>query len=90
MGRTQRFSLIETRETDAGVGPPLHVHRDAAESFYVLAGAYRMHVDGEDFVCPVGSFVYVPAGAIHTFASLDPRQPQAQPVHAVGDGRLLR
>jgi len=69
-GTDDRFSLVETRETDAGVGPPLHVHRDAAESFYVLAGSYRMHVDGEDFVCPVGSFVYVPAGAIHTFASL--------------------
>jgi mannose-6-phosphate isomerase-like protein (cupin superfamily) len=63
------FSLIETREDDAGLGPPLHVHRDAAESFYVLEGSYRMHLDGRDFECPAGSFVYVPVGLPHTFQS---------------------
>jgi quercetin dioxygenase-like cupin family protein len=36
------FSLVETVEQAAGFGPPLHVHRDAAESFYVIAGAYEM------------------------------------------------
>jgi mannose-6-phosphate isomerase-like protein (cupin superfamily) len=39
------FSLIETVEPAAGLGPPLHVHRDCAESFLVLAGRYRMHLD---------------------------------------------
>jgi mannose-6-phosphate isomerase-like protein (cupin superfamily) len=70
-GTDGRFSLIETREPEAGVGPPLHIHRDAAESFYVIAGSYRMHVGGEDHICPAGSFVYVPAGTTHTFASLE-------------------
>jgi len=64
-----QFSLIETGETQAGMGPPIHVHRDCAESFYVIAGVYRMHLDGQDFECPVGSFVYVPAGMRHTFQS---------------------
>ena len=54
------FSLIETVEAMAGSGPPLHVHRDAAESFYVIEGEYVMHLDGRDFRCPAGSFVYVP------------------------------
>ena len=67
------FSLIETREDAAGVGPPLHIHRDAAESFYVIEGEYRMHLDGRDFQCPSGSFVYVPVGMTHTFRSLTPR-----------------
>jgi mannose-6-phosphate isomerase-like protein (cupin superfamily) len=31
------FSLLEASEP-AGFGPPLHVHRDAAEAFYVLEG----------------------------------------------------
>lgn len=65
-----RFALIETREVAAGMGPPLHVHRDAAESFYVLEGTYRMHIDGRDHVCPAGSFVYVPVGMTHTFSSM--------------------
>ena len=63
------FSLIETSETAAGLGPPLHIHRDCAESFYVISGRYRMHVDGEDFECPAGSFVYIPRGMQHTFQS---------------------
>lgn len=63
------FSLIETDDPAAGLGPPLHIHRDCAESFYVVAGAYRMHIDGQDFECPAGSFVYVPRGIVHTFQS---------------------
>jgi len=63
------FSLVETIDAEAGSGPPLHVHRDAAESFYVIAGAYRMHVDGRDFDCPSGSFIHVPCGVRHTFQS---------------------
>jgi quercetin dioxygenase-like cupin family protein len=50
-----------------GFGPPLHVHDDAAEAFYVLEGEYRMHVDGTEHTCPTGSFLYVPAGVEHTF-----------------------
>jgi quercetin dioxygenase-like cupin family protein len=61
------FSLIETVETIAGSGPPVHVHRDAAESFYVLEGHYDMHLDGRDYRCPAGSFIYVPRGMPHTF-----------------------
>ena len=61
------FSLIETVEAIAGSGPPLHVHRDAAESFYVIDGEYVMHLDGRDFRCPPGSFIYVPRGMPHTF-----------------------
>jgi mannose-6-phosphate isomerase-like protein (cupin superfamily) len=65
------FSLIETGENAAGLGPPLHVHRDCAESFYVVSGSYRMHLDGNDFDCPADSFVYVPVGMRHTFQSAE-------------------
>ncbi len=47
------FTLLETHEQSGGVGPPLHVHRDAAESFLVLnarlheiADRYSMEVLG--------------------------------------------
>jgi len=65
------FSLIETAEAEIGAGPPLHVHADCAESFVVLAGRYRMHIDGRAFDCPVGSFVYVPRGLVHTFQTAE-------------------
>ena len=66
------FSLIETREDAADMGPPLHTHRDAAESFYVIEGEYRFHLDGRDFICRAGSFIYVPIGMTHTFSSMTP------------------
>lgn len=62
------FTLLETHEQSGGVGPPLHVHLDAAESFLVLDGEYLMHVDGRDYRCPSGSFVYIPPGTPHTFS----------------------
>ena len=67
------FSLIETVEAESGLGPPIHVHNDCAESFFVLEGRYRMHLDGRDFECPAGSFVYVPTGMRHTFQTLEAR-----------------
>lgn len=60
------FSLLEAQEP-AGFGPPLHIHHDAAEAFYVLEGEYGFFLDDREFTCPAGSFVYVPAGIVHGF-----------------------
>ena len=50
----------------------MHVHRDAAEAFLVLAGEYLMLVEGEQTRCPPGTFVFIPTGVRHTFTVLDP------------------
>lgn len=63
---TGSFSLLEADEPP-GFGPPLHVHDDAAEAFYVLAGEYLVFIDDVEYRCPVGSFVFVPAGVPHGF-----------------------
>ena len=60
------FSLLEAKEP-AGFGPPLHIHRDAAEAFYVLEVEYVIFLDDREFVCPAGSFIFVPAGLPHGF-----------------------
>ena len=60
------FSLLEAEEP-AGFGPPLHIHRDAAEAFYVLEGEYVIHLDDREFVCRSGSFIFIPAGRRHGF-----------------------
>ena len=60
------FSLVEAAEPP-GFGPPLHIHRDAAEAFYVLEGEYLIHIDGRTTSCLAGSFVYIPAGLVHGF-----------------------
>ena len=60
------FSLLEADEPP-GFGPPMHIHREAAEAFYVVAGEYLIFVIDEEFVCPAGSFIYIPAGVPHGF-----------------------
>ena len=60
------FSLLEATEPP-GFGPPLHIHHDAAEAFYVLEGEYRIVLDDREFACPAGSFIYIPAGHPHGF-----------------------
>jgi mannose-6-phosphate isomerase-like protein (cupin superfamily) len=60
------FSLLEAEEPP-GFGPPLHVHHDAAEAFYVLAGEYVIFLEDREVTCPRGSFVFIPAGMRHGF-----------------------
>ena len=65
-GTDGAFTLLEASEPP-GFGPPMHIHRDAAEAFYVVAGEYVIFVRDEEFVCPAGSFIYIPAGTPHGF-----------------------
>lgn len=60
------LTLLEAQEPP-GFGPPLHVHEDAGEGFYVLEGEYLVHLDGKEHRCPAGTFVWVPAGVEHGF-----------------------
>jgi quercetin dioxygenase-like cupin family protein len=61
-----QFTLLEATEPP-NFGPPMHIHRDAAEAFYVLEGEYIIFIDDVETRCPAGSFVYIPAGAVHGF-----------------------
>ncbi len=60
------FSLLEAEEPP-GFGPPVHIHHDAAEAFYVLEGEYVMFLDDREVSCPSGSFIFIPAGVRHGF-----------------------
>lgn len=60
------FSLLEADEPP-NFGPPLHIHHDADEAFYVLSGEYVIFVEGRYFTCPAGSFIFIPKGICHGF-----------------------
>lgn len=68
-----KFTLLQTQGEPSEFGPPLHIHRDAAEAFYVLEGDYLMYVDHRQRLCPPGTFVYVPSGVPHTFKVVSAR-----------------
>jgi mannose-6-phosphate isomerase-like protein (cupin superfamily) len=60
------FSLLEAAEPP-GFGPPMHTHEDAGEAFYVLEGEYLIFLADQEYRCPAGSFVFIPAGHVHGF-----------------------
>jgi mannose-6-phosphate isomerase-like protein (cupin superfamily) len=58
--------LIETT-APIGHGPPLHVHHDEHEAFYVLEGSLEVVCGGERYEAGVGAFAFLPSGIAHTF-----------------------
>ena len=60
------FSLLEADEPP-NFGPPLHIHHDAAEAFYVLGGEYVIFLEERELTCAEGSFIFIPAGVRHGF-----------------------
>jgi len=53
-----------------GEGPPLHTHADEDECLVVLDGEMRFRFGDDVEAAPVGSVVYVPRGAPHTWQNV--------------------
>lgn len=51
-----------------GAEPPLHLHRNEDEWFYVLDGAVAFWVADETVEGGAGTFAYAPTGVPHTYA----------------------
>lgn len=57
-------------------GPPLHVHANEDESWYVLDGDLRFRIGDEVRPSPPGSFIFVPRGIAHCFQNVGDRPAQ--------------
>lgn len=81
------FAIFEENVPE-GAGPPLHIHHKETETFTVLDGAIRFHLDGEEFTAEPGAIVVIPAGTPHTFQGRGPGMSRAliqlSPGHAAG------
>jgi len=51
----------------AGDMPPLHVHRNADEGFYVLGGELTLFLPGESVTLRAGDFFLAPRGVPHAY-----------------------
>jgi quercetin dioxygenase-like cupin family protein len=60
------FSQIET-DDPRGSGPPLHLHHNEDESFYVLEGEVTIQVGDERIDLGPGDFLYGPRGVAHAY-----------------------
>jgi len=56
-----------------GSGPPLHVHANEDEAWYVIEGNLRFRLGAEVATVPTGSFVFVPRGTPHCFQNAGER-----------------
>jgi len=63
------YALSEHLVTAAS-NPPVHVHNDEEEAFYVLDGEIEIEVDGETTIARPGTFALSPRGSAHTFRVL--------------------
>jgi quercetin dioxygenase-like cupin family protein len=62
-----RFALIEALATRA-TEPPLHIHRNEDEAWYILDGQMTFYVgDQQPIQAGPGAFVFAPKGLAHTF-----------------------
>jgi quercetin dioxygenase-like cupin family protein len=60
------FLLFEDT-VDPGKCTPLHIHPAADESFYLLDGSMRLHIDGVDHELLAGGVAVIPRGVPHAF-----------------------
>jgi quercetin dioxygenase-like cupin family protein len=63
-GRLIQMLVQESR----GAGTPLHIHHDADESFYVIAGELTVLVGEDRFDAKAGDYVFAPMGVTHAFS----------------------
>ena len=67
-GEQTEGRLLQVRSTDSrGAAPPLHIHLDADETWYVIDGRIAVFVGDERIEAAPGDFVLGPMGVPHTF-----------------------
>jgi mannose-6-phosphate isomerase-like protein (cupin superfamily) len=61
------YSLTEWDVEPGTQGPPIHVHHEHDEGFYVMSGHFGFVLDGVTTYGKPGTHVLVPAGHAHSF-----------------------
>jgi mannose-6-phosphate isomerase-like protein (cupin superfamily) len=67
-GEQTEGRLLQIRSTDSrGAAPPLHIHHEADETWYVIDGRLTVFVGDERIEAGPGDFVFGPMGVPHAF-----------------------
>ncbi len=66
-------AAIWDAEVPPGGGPPLHLHRNEAEAFFVYEGEVEFSANGARRRLGRGGFVHLPEGVPHAFWNPTPR-----------------
>lgn len=71
-------------------GPPLHTHFAIDELYFVLQGRYRFKIRDQECEGGPGTFVYIPRGTSHTFASVGSEEGQLFSITLPGAEQFLQ
>jgi mannose-6-phosphate isomerase-like protein (cupin superfamily) len=63
------FAVLESYSPPLA-GPPMHLHHNQDEWFYILEGQYLFEVDGRRFEAGPGATVFAPRETRHTFQNI--------------------
>jgi len=63
------YAVIEDH-TPPGGGPPLHIHFEQDEWWYIVEGKFLYEVDGKQFYAGPGDTVYAAKGTRHAFKNV--------------------
>jgi mannose-6-phosphate isomerase-like protein (cupin superfamily) len=83
-----QLTLLEARLPPGYAGPPLHLHRQTAEAFFVLEGTLEFVVAGDRALLGAGGFALAPPGVSHTFAN--PNETEARCLLIAAPGGIER
>jgi quercetin dioxygenase-like cupin family protein len=69
VGGAETGGALAQVETDdpRGTAPPLHVHHNEEELFYILDGEVSVYVDAGELQLSAGDFAFVPRGVPHAY-----------------------
>jgi quercetin dioxygenase-like cupin family protein len=71
--RGDDFGLVEMLDVPARSMPPLHVHRDHDEGFFVLEGEVTLLLPESEVTLTAGEFFLAPRGVPHSYRVGDHR-----------------
>ena len=63
------YSLFEAIVPPGDPGPPLHIHKNEDEAFYILKGEFSISIGDDEFRAYPGDFAFLPRGISHSFKS---------------------
>ncbi|MGW3472524.1 cupin domain-containing protein [Saccharopolyspora sp. NPDC000995] len=72
VGAEETGGLIGAMEAEIppGSGPPLHIHQNEDEAFYLVEGRLQVVDIDREFIAEPGSFIYLPRGKAHGFKNI--------------------
>lgn len=76
--------VLEHRLERGEDGPPIHLHKQHTDSFYVLEGDLVVRIDEEEIIMRPGTFIAIPPGVLHTFLRTEADHARFVNVHSPG------